>query len=400
MDFFRNQWAPARSVRPDFQFKTPERRSPRVVQIPVHFVRSELSRSASALKIQKVFRGYLVRRSVRKIAAIKREVDAIEARVSRREVADLIKKNEKERLKVNESLMSLLLKLDAVGGGAVDSGVRVCRKAVIKKAIALQEKVDSLCTDLNPETAEKSDAVAVNDNGHDQKHETINEPEEKALNSEEPQSISIVCDKMEDDSGECSSDEEFESPEQNVDEKNGKRDSELGRDEQSCSVDCLMEEVEADEDPAVNEFVVVDMPEQETNETKDGGKNEKIEVNEEGKCAQAEYTEEKMEQDDEADNGAGIEEGIDAAVAEKGVDGNDKEKTGGHVGGDDKKNEINQLMEKIVEDNGKMMQMMSGLFERTEAQAKMLNTLTLRLEQLEKAFLCDKIRRKKKRQCS
>ncbi|KAJ8559756.1 hypothetical protein K7X08_003814 [Anisodus acutangulus] len=124
----------------------------KVVQIPVHFVNSdpdrsvwakpEPDRSGSALRIQKVFRGYLVRKSVKRIMSIRKEVEDIERKVLCREKGELIRSDEKERLRVNETLMSLLFKLDSIRG--VDSGVRELRKAVIRKAIFLQEKIDSI----------------------------------------------------------------------------------------------------------------------------------------------------------------------------------------------------------------------------------------------------------------
>ncbi|KAM0962233.1 hypothetical protein ACFX13_021817 [Malus domestica] len=120
--------------------------SPKVVSIPVHYVGSERSRSDSALKIQKAFRGFMVRKSVRKIAAIRVEVGEIEKRTSKREAVELMRRDAKERLRVNETLMNLLLKLDSVKG--VDSGVRDLRRAVIKKAIALQERVDSAVAEI------------------------------------------------------------------------------------------------------------------------------------------------------------------------------------------------------------------------------------------------------------
>ncbi|KAL0364361.1 UNVERIFIED_CONTAM: BAG family molecular chaperone regulator 5, mitochondrial [Sesamum angustifolium] len=55
---------------------------------------------------------------------------------------ELVRRDERERLRMNESLMCLLFKLDSICG--VDSGVRVCRKAVIRKAIALQERIDAI----------------------------------------------------------------------------------------------------------------------------------------------------------------------------------------------------------------------------------------------------------------
>ena len=76
-----------------------------------------------------------MRKSVKKIATIRREVDEVERRISREEALELMKKDPKERLRVNELLMSLLFRLDSVRG--IDSGVRVCQKSVIKRAIAL-----------------------------------------------------------------------------------------------------------------------------------------------------------------------------------------------------------------------------------------------------------------------
>ncbi|KAJ0504479.1 putative IQ motif, EF-hand binding, BAG domain, BAG domain superfamily [Helianthus annuus] len=118
--------------------------SPEVIQIPVHFFSSKQpqkpsslsTKSAAALKIQSLFRGFLVRKSVNKISSIRNQV--CEAETS----AELIRTDVKERLRVNETLMLLLLKLDSIRG--VDFGVREFRKAVINKAIAVQEILDSV----------------------------------------------------------------------------------------------------------------------------------------------------------------------------------------------------------------------------------------------------------------
>ncbi|KAM3322483.1 hypothetical protein P3S67_003634 [Capsicum chacoense] len=135
----------------------------KVVQIPVQFVgsdteravlrRPEPDRSGSALRIQKVFRGFLVRKCVKRIKTIKKEVEDVERKLLRRETAELICRDERERLRVNETLMSLLLKLDSVRG--VDFGVRELRKAVIRKAISLQEMVDSIVSEANQIPAEE-----------------------------------------------------------------------------------------------------------------------------------------------------------------------------------------------------------------------------------------------------
>ena len=82
---------------------------------------------------------------MKKIAAIRREVDEVERWISREEALESMKKDPKERLRVNEMLMSLLFWLDSVR--SVDLGVRDCQKSVIKREIALQEFLDSIVAD-------------------------------------------------------------------------------------------------------------------------------------------------------------------------------------------------------------------------------------------------------------
>ena len=105
-----------------------------------------------------------MRKSVKKITTIKREVDEVERQISREEALESMKKDPKERLRVNEMLMSLLFRLDLVRG--IDLGVRDCRKSVIKRAIALQEFLDSIVTDgqtltLGGEVDEASDSSEI-----------------------------------------------------------------------------------------------------------------------------------------------------------------------------------------------------------------------------------------------
>lgn len=61
--------------------------------------------------------------------------------------------------------------------------------------------------------------------------------------------------------------------------------------------------------------------------------------------------------------------------------------------GDNKRNR--ELLEKTIEDNGKMMCMMTQIFERNEQQTRMLNSSSQRVEQLEKAFISEMLRKKK-----
>ncbi|KAL1565336.1 hypothetical protein AAHA92_07563 [Salvia divinorum] len=132
-------------VDPDLEDLRPAERAAarKVVRIPVQFAGSErLDRTESAVKIQKVIRGFLARKSLRKVKDIKIEVDEIEERLKCGEVVELLKTDAKERLRMSESLMSLLLKLDSIRG--IDFGVRGCRKVVIRKAICLQERIDAI----------------------------------------------------------------------------------------------------------------------------------------------------------------------------------------------------------------------------------------------------------------
>ncbi|XP_050374754.1 BAG family molecular chaperone regulator 5, mitochondrial-like [Argentina anserina] len=122
------------------------------INVPIQPAKIETIPVQSALKIEKVFRGFLVRKSVSKIAGIKREVDEISKLVSK-EMADFLRIDAKERLKVVETLMSLLLKLDAVKG--VDSGVRDLRRAVIKKTIALQDRMEAYAASHQPPLTER-----------------------------------------------------------------------------------------------------------------------------------------------------------------------------------------------------------------------------------------------------
>ncbi|KAL3500985.1 hypothetical protein ACH5RR_035434 [Cinchona calisaya] len=308
-------------------------RTPKVVRIPVHFVGSGSDRSGSALKIQKVFRGFLVRKCMKKIMAIKKEVDEIETRVSRREEVELIKNRDgKERLKVNEMLMAHLFQLDSVRG--VDSGVRDCRRAVIKKAIALQERVDA----ISEVQIQNFDVVEERNNGGEIErfeNETLIEEKysEDVMNSEESEANIMICEKEED-----GGDSEVNVEESNSFVDNGVRDEP----EETCVDKLMVENVERDVvGPEVN--------------------------NEEEICEKT----------------VALSECVEEMTSEIENDGNNKRNM--------------ELVEKMMDGNDKMMKMMTELLERSEVQTRMLNALTHRVEQLEKAFVCDRIKKKKKK---
>ncbi|KAJ8773553.1 hypothetical protein K2173_005799 [Erythroxylum novogranatense] len=294
----------------------------KVVSIPVQYVVSEQSRSDQAVKIQKVFRGYLVRKSVKKILGIKRDIDEVEE--SLKENVQSIREDSKERLRVMETLMNLLLQLDGVRG--VDCGVRECRRKVIKKAIALQETVDAIvnecCRTDEDQTVDKSGDVVV------------------------------------------------------VEEVS--KDCELGADGNQGSVDTVDGIVEA-EDKRSDEVV------------EECGENAlKLQTAEE--C-------DENEGNVEAEDKKGVEEGVkcgeegeeSVGTSEVQADlcANRREEKEASV-------EKRGLLERMVEENEKMMGLMAELLARNEEQTRLLSSLSHRVELLERAFVCDKLRRKKR----
>lgn len=297
------------SHRPVQRAQRPTERpsAPKIVRIPVQFLGSgQLDRTGSAVKIQKVFRGLLVRKSLRKIKDIKLQVDEIEERLKRSEVVDLVRRDPKERLRLNESLMALLLKLDSICG--VDFGVRGCRKAVIRKAIALQEMID---------------AIVTSDLGGGRNGEIVD------LESE----------------SNVTSDVENSAPPANL--------------KGSCC-----------EDDGHLKDSIVD--------------REDFEVVSCGRVMEVEGG--------DGDDEAGIVDvGVDCEV--KVSEANENLET---VKGNDSMTN-RELLEKMMKENEKMMSMMSQLFEKTDMQTRMLNGLTHRVELLEKAVVCDRLRKKKKK---
>ncbi|KAJ4752103.1 BAG family molecular chaperone regulator 5 [Rhynchospora pubera] len=127
---------------------------PRVVSIPIQFVNSDAvamqpptvstapvaparpSPDVAAVKLQKVIRGFLVRKNLGIVRKIEAEAEGIGEEIARDE--KVLEKEVKARIRVGEMLMNLLFRLDSV------RGVRDYRKKVIRKVISLQELVDSI----------------------------------------------------------------------------------------------------------------------------------------------------------------------------------------------------------------------------------------------------------------
>ncbi|RDX97250.1 BAG family molecular chaperone regulator 5, mitochondrial, partial [Mucuna pruriens] len=287
----------------------------KVVSIPVHFVGSERTRIDSATKIQRVVRGFLVRKTMRKIATVRAELGRIESEVR----VEVVKRELRERVRVSETIMNLLLKLDSVRVLHY-SGLRECRKSLINKAIALQEMLDQMVVADSEDLKVEENCLVKEEEGN--KMTTLTNGEvEKEKEEEggfmEEESIGL----------------ETSLVEEKEEQEDGDEIEGLGKEE--------VEEKEKEEEESVGTCLV--------------GEN----------C---------LVKEEEGDCGCDCE-------------GGRREE------GDGKR----ELLDKIVEDNVKMMEMMAQLFHRNEMQTTLLTSLSQRVEQLERALTCDKLRRKKKR---
>ena len=324
---------------------------------------------------------------MKKILATKRQVDEIEKRILMKETVELMRRDQKEKLKINEMLMSLLLKLDSVRG--VDSGVRDCRKAVIKKAIALQETVDSIAAAANGDDS----VVSAGEKGVDETGEGEEEDGSVANAADELQNgaaeseavVSMLADSRE-------TREEFNGALENVDmASEGERKVECDGDVPTLMSDyCEPERVLE----VVNE--TVELKEAENDETACQGEDRDLEkqVDKDGDCMGTSQTE------SQSDSSASLMEGDDEEEEEH-SGGVEIEKKGdeGEVKSNDEstRRRGKELLERMMEDNERMMGLMAELFERNEMQTRLLSSLSQRVEQLERAYICDQLRRRKKK---
>lgn len=353
--------------------------SRKVVSIPVKFVGSDgRSRSDSALKIQKAFRGFLVRRSVRKIAAMRREVEEIERKVSEELTVESIRSDQKERLRVNEALMSLLFRLDSVRG--VDSAVRDCRKAVIRRAIALQELVDAIVAGAGEQILGSSGeeiAGAVNQTLEAPK------PDNDQASETEISAADLVddcCDLREN----CETLEELKT--QVVDSIPNSVDSMPNPSEAN---DTHCENSDKVDLGGVDEAGIETMPNRSEEIAESVGESQS--ESESGSSADPESLVEGVEE-----NSTKQEEGMEIVGPERKEEVGVGEDCGG-AGEREESKGGRELMERMMEDNERMMGLMTELFERNAMQTRLLSSLSQRVVQLESAFMCEKLRRKKKK---
>lgn len=98
--------------------------------------------SEAATKIQSVHRAHVIRTLYKKISSVNSEADRLQRLIQRQETVDSIRSDEREKLKMNEALMALLLKLDSVPG--LDPSIREARRKVSRRIVGLQEILDGI----------------------------------------------------------------------------------------------------------------------------------------------------------------------------------------------------------------------------------------------------------------
>ncbi|XP_073271984.1 uncharacterized protein [Primulina huaijiensis] len=441
-----------RSAYADRQPPVEKKPGRKVVQIPVHFFGADSDRrSESALRIQKVFRGFFVRKNVRKIKEIKAQVDEIEARLLRDEVVEMIRGNERERLRMSESLMNLLLRLDGIRG--IDLGIRVCRKGVTRKAIALQEKIDAICApdsegnvddkvetgsqeledgvpasgfvgiELSPENgvAAELEGSRLEENSHG--FEQILDDSGEELNG-----ALLECEKMEIERDSVLTEEldvvvasEVMNPSEETHVET-ETETWVDVDVDEDNVDGVKEMLvqyngkdmvngEGKEDEAIgnceflaNSGVPVASVVEATPETCPVDEGDAEIVKE--MLAHSDDFEEKLcdlsEESKDRDTLQVEDETIEVEREHLDAESVDVVKACQETQGvketpEDLNKRKCELLEQMMEENKKMMLMMTQLYERNETQLQMLDALTNRVDFLEKAYLCDKLRNRRKK---
>nr|XP_028952680.1 BAG family molecular chaperone regulator 5, mitochondrial-like [Malus domestica] len=100
-----------------------------------------LPQSTAAIKIQSAYRAHLICTHFKTIAAVHSEADEFQRLIQRQETVDSVRTSEREKLRMNESLMQLLLKLDS------DPAVREARRKVSRRIVGLQKIVDAIVSE-------------------------------------------------------------------------------------------------------------------------------------------------------------------------------------------------------------------------------------------------------------
>ncbi|XP_039118951.1 BAG family molecular chaperone regulator 5, mitochondrial-like, partial [Dioscorea cayenensis subsp. rotundata] len=97
---------------------------------------------AAASKIQSSYRSHLLRSLIHKILAVDADATRLEALIRRQDTVDAVRRDPRERAKLAEALMALLLRLDSIPG--FYPPVRDLRRATTRRVVALQEVFDAV----------------------------------------------------------------------------------------------------------------------------------------------------------------------------------------------------------------------------------------------------------------
>ncbi|PKU87371.1 uncharacterized protein LOC110103873 [Dendrobium catenatum] len=370
--FNRYNWNPIRHGyyhQPQVQ---PQSIKPKVINIPVQFigtderttkmspatpalVPSEEARISAAVTIQRAVRGFVVRKNARVVRQIAAEVDEMERMLKEEEAK--IRMDARERLRVNEALMALLLRLDTV------RGVREFRKKVIRRVITLQETIDSISAAADGTTP----AIGV--------------AEDREYSSSEAADESLIDNEKEADQTLDQDEETMEIP-PSVESPNGKSDLIAAGDDGTISMSAIA----------------------------DNRKDLMFEAAEETNEAAAEM-EMKIQELDESANtqnnliGLGIGSGVDSLDTEEIPKGDDlvssqcsslmvdsptEEK--GHEG-----IEMREIMQNMAAENERLKQMVEQLCATSAEQCTLMEGLAGRIERLERFVVNRMDRRRKKR---
>ncbi|CAH8389115.1 unnamed protein product [Eruca vesicaria subsp. sativa] len=101
-----------------------------------------MTNASAAARIQSGYRSHKIRGLYKTISSVHREANRAQSMIQRQETVDAIRSDEKERLRMNETLMSLLLRLDSVPG--LDPTIREARRKVSRQIVGMQEILDAI----------------------------------------------------------------------------------------------------------------------------------------------------------------------------------------------------------------------------------------------------------------
>ncbi|KAK6920051.1 BAG domain [Dillenia turbinata] len=129
--------------------------------------RKNLSDAEAATVIQSLYRGFQVRKweppkKLKQIAEVREKMLEVRNRIQELESSPHLWRDDKTRLVISETIMTLLLKLDTIQ--SLQPSVRERRKSVAKELVSLQEKLDFLSAQkVEGQTEAASTAESVED---------------------------------------------------------------------------------------------------------------------------------------------------------------------------------------------------------------------------------------------